>query len=198
MDIWWRNSVGNGHFEDREDDGHLLGELCGKWPLWRPRRWWKEHIKPEGSECRVGGGCNLFTIVSIAAHWNYLWVLLLGPIGTVCLAVLRWLVAGFSRGDTGSVPWQSVWGLWWVKWPRSRFFSEYFGFTTPVIIPPMLHTPSSGSGVDALTNAVRRESTIPFFSSPQGITLTELAKYAEELYLITLHPRTSRTIPSIK
>jgi hypothetical protein len=25
-----------------------------------------------------------------------------------------------------------------------------------------------------------------------------LAKYAEELYLITLHPRTSRTIPSIK
>ena len=40
---------------------------------------------------------------------------------------LRRLVAGLSGGPA-SILGQSMWDLWWTKWHRDRFFSEYFGF----------------------------------------------------------------------
>ena len=42
-----------------------------------------------------------------------------------------WIVA-FREGDTGSVPGQSMCGLWWTKWHWGRFFSKYFGCLMPV------------------------------------------------------------------
>jgi hypothetical protein len=33
-----------------------------------------------------------------------------------------------GRGDTGSIPGQSMWDLWWTKRHWDRFFPEYFGF----------------------------------------------------------------------
>jgi hypothetical protein len=32
------------------------------------------------------------------------------------------------RGGPGSIPGQSMWGLWWTKWHWDRFFPEFFGF----------------------------------------------------------------------
>ena len=29
---------------------------------------------------------------------------------------------------SGSIPWQSLWDLWWTKWHWHRFFFEYIGF----------------------------------------------------------------------
>jgi len=40
-------------------------------------------------------------------------------------------LASFHRGSD-SILSQSIWGLWWIKWHRHRFFSEYFGFPLSV------------------------------------------------------------------
>jgi hypothetical protein len=30
-----------------------------------------------------------------------------------------------------------MWGLWWMKAAMGQVFSEFFGFTLPIIIPPI-------------------------------------------------------------
>ena len=47
--------------------------------------------------------------------------------------------ASHCRG-TGSIPQQSTWDLWWIKWHWNRLFSEYFRFPMSGIIATMLHT----------------------------------------------------------
>jgi len=46
---------------------------------------------------------------------------------------LRMLVAGLSPRESGSVPGQSMWDLWWTKRHWNRFCSKYFGF--PLSVP---------------------------------------------------------------
>jgi hypothetical protein len=31
------------------------------------------------------------------------------------------------RGDSGSIPDQSIWVMWWAQWHRHRFFAQYIG-----------------------------------------------------------------------
>ena len=38
----------------------------------------------------------------------------------------------FNCGDSASIPGQSMWDLWWIKWYRARFFSKYFVFLLSV------------------------------------------------------------------
>ena len=42
--------------------------------------------------------------------------------------------------DTGSVPGQSVWGLWCIKWKLDMFFSRAFRSSPVTLTPPAPHT----------------------------------------------------------
>ena len=53
---------------------------------------------------------------------------------------LCWLSPASHPRDSGSIPCQSMWDLWWTKWHWDRFFFlRVLHFSRVSIIPPMFH-----------------------------------------------------------
>jgi len=54
-------------------------------------------------------------------------------------AMMRQLIANLSLGNL--ISGHSMWDVWWTKWHwDSFFFPGCFGFSTVIIIAPVLHT----------------------------------------------------------
>jgi hypothetical protein len=49
--------------------------------------------------------------------------------------VLRGYLQAYHSDSLGSRPGQSIWDLWWTKWPLERVYSKYFGFHLSVSSP---------------------------------------------------------------
>jgi hypothetical protein len=48
-------------------------------------------------------------------------------------------------GHLSSFPEEATWDSCWTKWHWGTSLSEYFGFALLNVIPPVLHSPSSGA-----------------------------------------------------
>jgi hypothetical protein len=116
----------------------------------------------------------IYLIMLLMAHIRYCWM-----IGWVVdfnlkkvwkeafVTLIKVLSQGYAMAEVachcrgpGSCPSQSLWDLWWTKWHRDRFFSDFL-FRFPIRIIPLglyTHISSGWWTIGPLVSTVKRHS----------------------------------------